>query len=117
MSDTNNKQMQTVFVEGTGESKAEAFSSALNKIQKKVLKETSDVILRIEPMDVSIVTAQEQSYKEKFLFFFMSRKRVKYHVELNVKVELTMIEVDKVEFDKKSIQDPNGMLNFNYKKI
>ena len=37
---------------------------------QKVLKETTEVLIRIEPKEVTIRQAKEQVYTEKFLFFF-----------------------------------------------
>ena len=43
----------TVRVEGKGENKAAAFSSALSQVQRTVLKSSANnVLLRIEPQDV-----------------------------------------------------------------
>ena len=37
---------------------------------QKVLKETTEVLIRIEPKEVTIRQAKEQVYTEKILFFF-----------------------------------------------
>ncbi len=60
----------SVKVEGKGDSKAKAFASALANVQGAVLKSTNNILLRIEPQDVSVVKAEEKITKEKFLFFF-----------------------------------------------
>ena len=44
-------QQVIVTVEGEGDSKQHAFASALGQIQKKMMQE-SEVILRIEPIEV-----------------------------------------------------------------
>ncbi|CQR26243.1 putative cytoplasmic protein [Yersinia enterocolitica] len=36
--------------------------------------------------------------KEKFLFFFLARERKTYSVELDITVNVTMIDTDKVAF-------------------
>lgn len=64
---------------------------------QKVLKETTEVLIRIEPKEVTIRQAKEQVYTEKFLFFFFPR-RVIYHVELAVEVEIQAIAVEEVDF-------------------
>ena len=53
-------QQVIVTVEGKGDSKQHAFASALGNIQKKMMQE-SEVILRIEPVEVE--------YKEKRLVY------------------------------------------------
>lgn len=64
----------SVKVEGKGDSKAKAFASALANVQGTVLKSTSNILLRIEPQDVSVLKAEEKITKEKFLFSFYREK-------------------------------------------
>ena len=66
--DATKRSTQTVIVSGKGNKKNEAFASALNDVSKKVLKETTEVLIRIEPKEVTIRQAKEQVYTEKFLF-------------------------------------------------
>jgi uncharacterized protein (TIGR03578 family) len=54
--------------------------------------------LRIEPIDVRVLRAQESVRKEKFLFFFLARERRNYSVELEITVSVTVIDTDKVDF-------------------
>ncbi len=88
----------TVRVEGKGENKAAAFSSALSQVQRTVLKSTENILLRIEPQDVNVITAEEKVVKEKFLFFFLARERKTYYVTLDITVNLTVINTEKVVF-------------------
>ncbi|HBQ0592985.1 TPA: DUF4312 family protein [Klebsiella pneumoniae] len=82
----------TVRVAGKGESKSRAFADALNHVQAAVMKSSSRILLRIEPQDVTVVR------KEAFLFFFLRRERRTYSVELDVTVNVTAIDLDKVDF-------------------
>lgn len=50
----------TVTVSGNGNTKQAAFSSALNNIQKTILKDNEQVILRIEPVDVKLINAEKK---------------------------------------------------------
>ena len=84
----------TVRVAGKGESKSRAFADALNH----VMKSSSRILLRIEPQDVTVVHAREAVRKEAFLFFFLRRERRTYSVELDVTVNVTAIDLDKVDF-------------------
>lgn len=52
--DATKRSTQTVIVSGKGNKKNEAFASALNDVSKKVLKETTEVLIRIEPKEVTI---------------------------------------------------------------
>lgn len=88
----------TVRVEGKGENKAAAFSAALSQVQRTVLKSTNNILLRIEPQDVKVITAEEAVRKEKFLFFFLARERKSYYLVLDITVNMTVIETDKVVF-------------------
>lgn len=88
----------SVKVEGKGDSKAKAFASALANVQGAVLKSTSNILLRIEPQDVSVLKAEEKITKEKFLFFFLPRERKSYSVALEITVNVTMINTEKVVF-------------------
>lgn len=88
----------TVSVKGKGESKARAFADALSHVQAAVMKTSPHILLRIEPQDVKVVHAHEATRKEAFLFFFLRRERRTYSVELDVTVNVTAINVDKVDF-------------------
>lgn len=72
---------QKVIVSGKGETKQHAFASALAEIQNKIM-EQSNVLLRIEPVNVDILKAVENKYTERFLFFFFPRQCISYEVEL-----------------------------------
>jgi len=111
--DATKRSTQTVIVSGKGNKKNEAFASALNDVSKKVLKETTEVLIRIEPKEVTIRQAKEQVYTEKFLFFFFPRKRVIYHVELAVEVEIQAIAVEEVDFLTETIKEPNAVVRRN----
>ncbi|MCG3865725.1 MULTISPECIES: DUF4312 family protein [unclassified Photobacterium] len=88
----------TVEVSGKGNTKQSAFSSALNNVQKTILKETNNVILRIEPVDVEIISAEHKQTTEKFMFFFLPREKSIYSITINVTVNITLIETDEINF-------------------
>ncbi|MGG5316653.1 DUF4312 family protein [Enterococcus sp. AZ072] len=115
---TTEKKQQIITVNGRGETKAAAFSDALNQVQKQVLKGTSDVILRIEPKSVTVLSAEEQKYTERFLFFFFPRERVNYSVKLDVEVELLMIDMASVPFEPVAQAAPDAVnVPFLSKKV
>ncbi|ALS02894.1 hypothetical protein ATZ33_16360 [Enterococcus silesiacus] len=103
------KKRQVIQVEGTGKEKNLAFANALNQIHNRVLKEKDDVIVRIEPVDIQIVRAEQETFTEHFLFFFLPRTRADYRVLLDVEVEITLIEMETVSFVEKKVADPNGL--------
>ncbi|AGB84307.1 Uncharacterised protein [Serratia rubidaea] len=88
----------SVTVAGKGDTKAKAFAAALASVQGAVLKSTSNILLRIEPQDVSVLSAEEKITKEKFLFFFLPRERKSYAVSLEVTINVTIINTEKVVF-------------------
>ena len=88
----------TVRVTGKGETKARAFADALNHVQTAVMKASPHILLRIEPQDVQVVQARESVCKEAFLFLFLRRERRTFSVELDVTVNVTAINLDKVDF-------------------
>ena len=87
-----------VTVQGKGDSKAKAFADALSKVQQQVLRTSQKILLRIEPLDVRVLRAQESVRTEKFLFFFLARERRNYSVELDITVSVTVIDTEKVAF-------------------
>lgn len=88
----------TVSVQGKGATKAAAFSDALSHVQSEVMKGNAHILLRIEPQDVEVVQALVAERKEAFLFFFLRRTRSTFSVTLNVTVNVTSIDVNKVAF-------------------
>ena len=93
------QQYQTqVTVQGSGDSKAKAFADALSKVQQQVLRTSQKILLRIEPLDVRVLRAQERVRTEKFLFFFLARERRYYSVELDITVSVTVIDTEEVAF-------------------
>ena len=87
-----------VTVQGKGDSKVKAFADALSKVQQQVLRTSQKILLRIEPLDVRVLRAQESVRKEKFLFFFLARERRNYSVELEITVSVTVIDTENVTF-------------------
>lgn len=102
----NQSSKKTVRVSGDGNTKDHAIASALSKIQKKVMSDNGNkgVILRIEPLDVTIVEAQEIASTERFLLFFFPRKRIRYEVTLDVQVDIMFMDTAEVDFEKVEVK-------------
>ena len=90
-----------VQVKGKGDSKEKAFANALGNVPNTVLKSKTNILLRIEPQDVTVLNAELSVKNEKFLFFFLPRERKTYSVELDITVNVTIINTDKVVFISK----------------
>ncbi len=87
-----------VIVNGKGATRQQAFAAALSQVQSSLLKDNPLVMLRIEPLEVQVLKAEESVRVEKFLFFFLPRQRCEYRVELEIKVQVTSLDVAKVTF-------------------
>ncbi|WP_272517671.1 DUF4312 family protein [Providencia sp. PROV179] len=93
------KSIETVVrVTGQGDTKQKAIADALNSIQKTVLKNSTDIILRIEPKDIEVISAHSHSRTEKFLFLFLPRKREHFRVVLDVSLDVTLLSVNEIPF-------------------
>ncbi|OCG58174.1 DUF4312 family protein [Gilliamella sp. Nev3-1] len=90
-----------VRVKGHGGSKQRTFSNALSQVQKEVLKNTNNILLRIEPIDIQVVSAIEKIVMERFLFIFLPRKKTFYEITLDVSVNVTFIDLNDIEFTSK----------------
>ncbi|QTL95384.1 DUF4312 family protein [Aeromonas jandaei] len=87
-----------VTVSGKGTTRQQAFASALSQVQPTLLKDNQQVLLRIEPVDVQVLKAEESVRVEKFLFFFLPRQRREYRVQLEITVQVTSLDVARVTF-------------------
>lgn len=87
-----------ITVNGKGATRQQAFAAALSQVQPSLLKESPKVMLRIEPLEVEVLEAEESVRVEKFLFFFLPRQRCEYRVQLEIKVQVTSLDVAKVTF-------------------
>ncbi|HDO1320292.1 TPA: DUF4312 family protein [Aeromonas veronii] len=87
-----------VTVSGKGTTRQQAFASALSQVQPTLLKDNQQVLLRIEPVDVQVLKAEESVRVEKFMFFFLPRQRREYRVQLEITVQVTSLDVARVTF-------------------
>lgn len=94
-------QQLVVRVKGQGDSKQRAFALALNQVQKEVLKNTHNIMLRIEPLNIVVVSAIEKITTERFLFIFLPRKRTFYEITLDVTVDVSFVDLNNIEFTSK----------------
>ncbi|MDF7667790.1 DUF4312 family protein [Orbaceae bacterium ESL0727] len=91
-------QMMTVRVSGTGNSKQKALAAALAKVQTAVLQNSSAIILRIEPVDIDVISAYADIFCEKFLFFFLPRKKECYAITVDITVKVSLVAIDEIKF-------------------
>lgn len=91
-------RQQTIRISGKGNSKQKACAVALMSIQREVLKNSSNIMLRVEPVGVNLISASEEVFTEKFLFFFFPRKRICYSIVLDVTVEISFVDINEINF-------------------
>lgn len=108
MGNVTSKKQQVIRVEGVAEEKNKAFANALSQVQNHVIKESKDVTLRIEPVSVNVIKAEQETYVERFLFVFFPRVRHNFRVTLDVTADITMIEMSAVNFVEKKVSNPVG---------
>ena len=89
-----------ITVNGKGATRQQAFAAALSQVQPSLLKESPKAMLRIEPLEVEVLEAEESVRVEKFLFFFLPRQRHELRVRLAITVKVTSLDVDKVDFTR-----------------
>ena len=89
-----------VMVNGKGATRQQAFAAALSQVQHNLLKDNPLVMLRIEPVGVQVLKAEESVRVEKFLFFFLPRQRREFMVQLEIRVKVSSLDVDKVDFTR-----------------
>lgn len=87
-----------IIVNGKGATRQQAFAAALSQVQHTLLKDNPRVMLRIEPVEVQVLKAEESVWVEKFLFFFLPRQRREFRVQLEITVKVTSLDADKVTF-------------------
>lgn len=101
----NKKFLTTLEIEGKGKTKELAINTALGTIQKKVMKKFDNIILRIEPVNISVIEAKEINYTERFLFIFFPRKVKQYYVKLEIKVNIFLMDVESIPFEVEEIPE------------
>ncbi|MGE7607700.1 DUF4312 family protein [Peribacillus frigoritolerans] len=65
-----------------------------------MVQDDSQLIIRLEPINVDIIEAIEITYTEHFLFFFFPRERKKYRYILDVKVSVSIVNVSEIQHEK-----------------
>lgn len=95
------KIVYKVRVEGKGQSKEHTIANALGKIPKKVSAEFNGMVIRIEPINIEMIEAIEETYTERFLLFFFPRKRSQFKIVMDIDVYLFLLETEKIHFKEK----------------
>ncbi|EGK12444.1 DUF4312 family protein [Kroppenstedtia eburnea] len=92
--------VHTLTLSGVAESKEAAFNQIFSQIKSKIAQEIPGIPLRIEPQNAEVVRAKETVYTERFLGIFFPRKRTRYEITAKITVQLQLIDISKIEFDR-----------------
>ncbi|WP_232697286.1 DUF4312 family protein [Brevibacillus daliensis] len=106
---------QTMTLTGVGETKEAAFNQVFSQIKNKVSRESNDIIFRIEPVDIEVLSASVLTYKERFLGIFFPRTRTRYTVKARVSVRLCAVELSKIDFKEEQRSTADKMLGLKKK--
>lgn len=89
---------QVLTLTGRGDSKQKAFQQIFAQVKMAVAKNNPDILLRIEPMDVEVVTAKSVRYTDRFFGLFLPREKVRYELTVKVKVNVRTVCLAEIEF-------------------
>ena len=117
MTVVNETKRQVLTVSGKGETKQQAFAAAFSDIQKQLIDNGDEAILRIVPEKVEPLKLIKSSYTEKFLFFFFKRTRTTYAVTLAVTVAITAIDLGALTFEDVTAPSPDALSLPNLKNM
>lgn len=95
------EQQLTITVEGKAKNKEEAISRALGNIQREIFKQLNQLVVKAEPVKVDVIDASYTEFTERFLFFFMPRKRQRCHVTLEILVHLKTLDPEAIDWKRK----------------
>ncbi|NRR00816.1 DUF4312 family protein [Brevibacillus sp. RS1.1] len=93
---------QTLRLSGSGDTKEGAFNRIFSQIKHVVARQTNDLVVRIEPVGVSIVSATEIVKYERFLGLFFPRKRTRYDITVDIQVRLGLVQVENITFQQQT---------------
>lgn len=93
-----NESRTTVRISGTGPTRERAFAAALQQVQARVGKETKGICFRVEPLDITVVSAVEHRWTEKFLGVLFPRERKRFELTLKIDVRVVALDLTAVDF-------------------
>lgn len=86
-------------IKGKGDTKEKAFNDVFSQIKPYIAKKfTEAIVVKIEPVEIEVVSACEKVYTERFLWLFFPRKRTWYDITVSVTVQLKLVELCAVSF-------------------
>lgn len=92
------EQEYKLTLHGQGKSKEAAFHHVFSQLKTHVVRELPDLVLRMEPRGVKVLSATQTTYTERFLGLFFPRVRTRYEITVEVTMELKTISLADIEF-------------------
>lgn len=94
----------TLRLSGRAETKEGAFNKIFGQIKQMVARQTSDLVVRIEPVAVEVVTATQTIQKERLFGLFFPRTRTNYDITVDIQVRLGVVEIETIRFQQQGGQ-------------
>lgn len=92
----------TLTLSGAAETKEGAFNKVFAQIKPQIAREINELVVRIEPKDLEVLSAEEICYTERFMGLFFPRTRRRYEVQVRLTVRLGLVELSKLQFVEKN---------------
>lgn len=90
----------SLTLSGSGETRVDAFNKMLSQIKAGIAKDFQQIVIRIEPRDIAVISAKETRYTERFFGIFFPRTRTKCEVTAKITVRLGLLDLEDVAFEE-----------------
>lgn len=95
---------QTLRISGSGDTKEGAFNKIFSQIKHVVARQTNDLVVRIEPVGLEVISATETVGQERLFGLFFPRKRTRYDITVDMQVRLGVVHVENISFQQQTEQ-------------
>lgn len=95
---------QTLRLSGSADTKEGAFNKIFSQIKHVVARQTNDLVVRIEPVGLTVVSATESVRQERLFGLFFPRKRTRYDITVDIEVRLGVVHVEHITFRQQTEQ-------------
>jgi len=94
----------TLRLTGSGPTREKAFAAAMRQVQQAVGERTDGVCFRVEPVRLTVLSAVEHRWTERFLGLLFPRKRSRFELTLRIDVRAFALDVDGLHFSVREEQ-------------
>lgn len=88
----------TLTLTGSGKDRTRAFAAAMGQVQSSVAAQVTGVCFRVEPEELTVVSAAEHRWTERFLGVLFPRQRSRFEITLRVRARVAALDLDGVDF-------------------